>query len=71
MNGLYPESTITCPSCGRRTTETMPDGRLASWRCPVCATLVTAGEVCCVFCAHGDVPCPPSQRAMRSCCGGD
>lgn len=65
------ESTLTCPACGHRVTETMPeDACIWFWTCPACDTRVRPkpGD-CCVFCSYGDVPCPPVQ-AQRGCCGG-
>lgn len=69
-------STITCPECGRSTTETMPTN--ACWffyTCPYCQVRLKPLEGdCCVFCSFGDVPCPPIQEAREegresSCCG--
>jgi hypothetical protein len=69
-------STIACPVCGRRETETMPtDACRYVYQCPGCAAVIKPkpGD-CCVFCSYGDTPCPPIQearadgRAMRDCC---
>lgn len=57
------ESTVTCPACGGRATETMPtDACQFFWDCPHCAAVVRPkpGD-CCVFCSYGDAPCPPVQ----------
>ncbi|MBO1022061.1 hypothetical protein IPV08_19065 [Methylobacterium sp. SD274] len=70
-------STLTCPHCGHRTTETMPtDACQFFYECTGCGTLLRpkAGD-CCVFCSFGDVPCPPIQEAREnggsaSCCPG-
>lgn len=70
-------STLTCPACGARTTETMvTDLCQYFYNCPVCGGLLKPkpGD-CCVFCSYGDVPCPPIQEARvggvaLSCCGG-
>ncbi|MGB3327885.1 MAG: GDCCVxC domain-containing (seleno)protein [Thermomicrobiales bacterium] len=63
------ESTITCPQCGHRATETMPETSCqVRYRCPSCGAMLSpkAGD-CCVFCSYGTVPCPPIQRE-GSCC---
>ncbi|HET9602775.1 MAG TPA: GDCCVxC domain-containing (seleno)protein [Gemmatimonadales bacterium] len=52
---------ITCPECGARTAEPMPENAcLRFFECPVCQVLLRpmAGD-CCVFCSYGDAPCPP------------
>lgn len=68
------ESTITCPLCGHRATETMPeDACQFFYRCTGCGELLRpkAGD-CCVFCSYGDVPCPPMQAeaatGVAACC---
>ena len=72
-------STITCPHCGHRETETMPtDACQWFYECKGCGALLKPKEGdCCVFCSYGDVPCPPIQEARMkgagdnaSCCGG-
>ncbi|MGJ3243556.1 MAG: GDCCVxC domain-containing (seleno)protein [Opitutales bacterium] len=63
------QSTLTCPECGHRQTETMPTNSCRFfWDCPQCGAKLRpkAGD-CCVFCSFGDVPCPPIQ-GNRSCC---
>ncbi|MDT0188169.1 GDCCVxC domain-containing (seleno)protein [Microbacterium sp. ARD31] len=70
-------STLTCPHCGHRASETMPtDTCQFFYECTGCGTLLRpeAGD-CCVFCSYGDVPCPPIQEAEQtgrpaSCCSG-
>ncbi len=56
-------STLTCPACGARATETMPTN--ACWffyDCLACgARLKPTRGKCCVFCVYGTVPCPPMQ----------
>ena len=52
---------ITCPECGTRTAEPMPDNAcLRFFECPACQVPLRprAGD-CCVFCSYGDAPCPP------------
>jgi len=68
-------STITCPSCGHRSTETMPtDACQFFYDCRDCGIRMkpNPGD-CCVFCSFGDVPCPPVQTARAdgepaACC---
>jgi hypothetical protein len=58
-------STITCPACGHRCTEEMPqDVCRFFYECPGCGVRMKPkpGD-CCVFCSYGDVPCPPVQEA--------
>ena len=71
---VEPRSTLTCPQCGRRSTETMPtDACQFFYDCRHCGALLRplAGD-CCVFCSYGDIPCPPIQAsragAQKSCC---
>ncbi|WP_246069691.1 GDCCVxC domain-containing (seleno)protein [Cognatiluteimonas lumbrici] len=62
-------STLTCPHCGRRMTESMPTTAcLFFHECTGCRQLLTPkpGD-CCVFCSYGDFPCPPVQQ-QKSCC---
>ncbi|WP_119681960.1 GDCCVxC domain-containing (seleno)protein [Indioceanicola profundi] len=62
------ESTLTCPRCGHRETETMPtDACQFFYDCMGCGTLLRAkaGD-CCVFCSYGDTPCPPIQDSVGS-----
>ena len=59
------QSILTCPKCGFRATETMPeDCCLYFYDCRHCGASVKpkAGD-CCVFCSYGTVPCPPKQTA--------
>ncbi len=58
-------STITCPSCGHRSTQEMPtDACQYFYDCTVCkAVLRPEPGDCCVFCSYGDVKCPPRQLA--------
>ena len=70
-------STLTCPRCGHRETETMPtDACQFFYACKGCGALLRpeAGD-CCVFCSFADVPCPPIQAVRQggetsSCCSG-
>ncbi|WMC12201.1 GDCCVxC domain-containing (seleno)protein [Oceanimonas pelagia] len=62
-------SEVTCPKCGHRETETMPeDACQYFYECKNCkAMLKPRHGDCCVFCSYGDTPCPPVQRG-QSCC---
>lgn len=71
---VQPTSTLTCPLCGHRETETMPaDACQYFYDCRGCGAVLKpkAGD-CCVFCSYGDVACPPIQagvaEAGRACC---
>ena len=57
-------SVITCPACGHKKEERMPDDScLFFYECENCRTLLkpVKGDDC-VFCSYGSVPCPPVQR---------
>jgi hypothetical protein len=57
------QSTITCPHCGARSQERMPEDACFYFHtCVKCGSRLKpkAGD-CCVFCSYGDVPCPPVQ----------
>jgi hypothetical protein len=58
-------STITCPDCGRRASETMlTDACMFFYVCKGCGIRLEPKKGdCCVFCSYGDVPCPPIQEA--------
>jgi len=60
-------STITCPHCGHRQTETMPtDACQFFYDCRGCARVLRPEQGdCCVFCSYGTVPCPPIQEAKE------
>jgi hypothetical protein len=63
------DSTITCPECGHKEKEQMPeDACRFYYECKGCSKLLKpkAGD-CCVFCSYGDIPCPPIQQD-QSCC---
>ncbi|MDQ7019476.1 MAG: GDCCVxC domain-containing (seleno)protein [Robiginitomaculum sp.] len=71
------QSTITCPQCGGKSTETMPtDACQYFYDCRHCGAVLKplAGD-CCVFCSYGTVPCPPIQIARetgeKACCSTD
>lgn len=54
------QSTITCPQCGHRATETMPaDSCQVSYECRHCrAVLRPRPGDCCVYCSYGSRRCP-------------
>ena len=63
------ESVLTCPACGHRSVERMPENACLYFHdCAACGALLKpkAGD-CCVFCSYGSVACPPVQ-AQRGCC---
>jgi hypothetical protein len=71
-------STLTCPRCGHRETETMPtDACQFFYDCKGCGAVLRPLEGdCCVFCSYGTMPCPPIQDARAKgaeapggCCG--
>ncbi len=67
MNITY-TATITCPSCGHMSEETMPDDACQRfYRCPACENVLKPkpGD-CCVFCSYGSAPCPDKQRESLS-----
>ncbi len=69
------ESVLTCPACGHREEERMPeDSCQYLYECGACHALhkPKAGD-CCVYCSYGSVPCPPKQLedrggGMPACC---
>lgn len=72
-------STIACPECGHRATETMPtDFCQFFYDCAGCGAVLKpkAGD-CCVFCSYGSAPCPPVQQErlgeqrLAACCRPD
>lgn len=64
--------TITCPECGHKSEETMPENACVwFYDCPGCGVRLKPNEGdCCVFCSFGDTPCPPAQIGGSSCCSG-
>ncbi|CAM3608875.1 hypothetical protein G7061_07415 [Erysipelothrix sp. HDW6B] len=57
------ESTLTCPYCGFKSTEIMPEDMCQFfYKCSQCETVIKAqpGD-CCVFCSYGTVKCPSMQ----------
>jgi hypothetical protein len=64
------ESLLTCPHCGHRRVEQMPeDACIYFYECQGChRRLKPLPGDCCVFCSYGSLKCPPVQAA-QSCCG--
>lgn len=56
-------STITCPKCGHKKTETMPtDACQIFYECENCKTTLRPKQGdCCVYCTYGSVKCPSMQ----------
>lgn len=68
------ESLLTCPQCGHREREQMPENYCQFYYdCRGCGALLRAmpGD-CCVYCSYGSMPCPPVQLARAGqgsgCC---
>ena len=63
------ESVLTCPTCGSKHSERMPENAcLYFYDCSRCGTVLKPRDGdCCVFCSYGTVPCPPKQLE-RNCC---
>ena len=57
---------ITCPYCGHKKTEVMPENFCQfSYTCESCKKLIKPIKSnCCVYCSYGSVPCPPVQQNM-------
>lgn len=64
MSEISLTSTVTCPNCGKKTKENMPeDSCQYFWECPKCGEVLKAKQSdCCVFCSYGDTPCPSVQQ---------
>lgn len=63
-------SEITCPECGGKSEEEMPeDACIYFYECRHCRRLLKPlkGD-CCVFCSFGTAKCPPVQLSGRGCC---
>ncbi len=63
MPAVQRESLITCPACGHQAQERMPiDACQYFYVCRGCGERLRPDpEDCCVYCSHGDTPCPPKQ----------
>ena len=62
-------STLSCPACGFKKEEAMPqDACQFFYECEGCKAVLKPKEGdCCVYCSFGSVPCPPIQM-NKSCC---
>src|SRR5262245_60381726 len=62
------DSIVTCPACGHRAVERMPENACnIRYTCKGCSIeLAPHPGDCCVFCSYGSVPCPPIQRSTES-----
>jgi hypothetical protein len=61
-------TTVTCPSCGFRKDEAMPDDQCVYfYTCTHCKKVLKPifGD-CCVFCSYGTVSCPIEQKRALS-----
>ncbi len=71
MQEIVYDSVLTCPVCGHKKQEKMPDNT-CQWfyECEHCHTLLKPNKGdCCVFCSFGTRPCPPIQNEEKgSCC---
>lgn len=63
------QSTITCPNCGHKKTETMPtDACQFFYECESCKKVLKPQKGdCCVYCSYGTVKCP-SMQTNEKCC---
>jgi hypothetical protein len=66
------QSTIACPACGHRSTETMPtDACQYLYACKQCGLQMKPKKGdCCVFGSYGDIACSPMPPFFLkgSCC---
>jgi hypothetical protein len=56
---------LSCPHCGERLREQMPDeGSVLHTKCFRCGLFIHKRPgSCCVYCSDADIPCPQEQRA--------
>lgn len=69
METVVLQSLITCPKCGFKKMETMPENACTYfYECESCKVLLKPlpGD-CCVFCSYGTMKCPPIQKD-KNCC---
>ncbi|MES2363449.1 MULTISPECIES: GDCCVxC domain-containing (seleno)protein [Polaromonas] len=71
MKQLTLDSLLTCPHCGHKKTEKMPEDA-CQWfyECEQCHTVLRPKQGdCCVFCSYGTMPCPSIQdKGLASNC---
>ncbi len=63
------KSTITCPNCGYKKDELMPENACTYfYECESCKARIKplTGD-CCVYCSYGTVKCPPMQSGTPCC----
>jgi hypothetical protein len=62
-------SVITCPECGFKNEELMPENACTFfYQCSSCSTTLKPKQGdCCVYCSYGTVPCPPIQSGNNCC----
>jgi len=63
------ESIITCPICGFKKEETMPEDSCPFfYECDNCHTVLKPNQGdCCVYCSYASVKCPSIQQ-NEGCC---
>jgi len=68
---LVLECSVTCPSCGSVLATTMSQSEtVRRLSCRACGeAMVPEPGDCCVFCSHGSVPCPGTQREFLATIG--
>lgn len=62
-------STLTCPNCGFKKEEIMPEEACQFfYECENCKQVLKPNKGdCCVYCSYGDVKCPSIQRESACC----
>jgi len=68
-NILSIQSVITCPHCGYKKEELMPeDACVFYYECENCKSILKPrpGD-CCVYCSFGSMKCPPMQEGNNCC----
>jgi len=63
------QSVITCPKCGFKKEEDMPENACQFfYQCENCKAILKplTGD-CCVFCSYGSEKCPPKQLNLNCC----
>lgn len=63
------QSTITCPLCGHKKAEKMPENACQYfYECESCKTILKPIHgACCVYCSYGSEKCPPMQWDGKCC----
>jgi len=70
---MISDSLLTCPNCGNKQPEEMPENTCQySYRCSSCDEVIkTPKGECCVYCVYGDYPCLQAQLVGSACCSPD